>query len=507
MTTKKRRPAPGGAPAARRRKPAKDDDTRAYLVPAPLCVTDGTKRGSRPPRHSSPGSPAAGVAILEAWLHPVSLDDFVDSIHQRRALHVARDAAASPFGGLLSSADVWAAVDGGLPYATGVDVVRFDHERGIRLTLNKAEGTPAPPATVRREFFKNGASLRLLHPQRWPGSDLLRATLADLEGYFESVVGCNAYFTPARAQGFAPHSDDVDVFILQLEGSKTWRLHAPHSEADILPRASSSDYGSGEAGELMLETTLQPGHLLYLPRGTAHSAATASATASLHVTISVCHRRTWADLLALALPAALEAAAAETVDLRRSLPIGSTRTMGLAHEGDAELAHARAVFVQAARRAADAVVNALPLDAAVDALAVDWVQARVPPRRCATAKAWKKGSPLPPHVMAVAGGSAARIVVEDDVIALYHCLANDAAAHAADPACRGDKGGAADASDEPAGRLEFSLGAGPALEALLSGQPVPVADLPRDEDDSDGDDEAVDDVVARLLAVGVVVPA
>ena len=44
--------------------------------------------------------------------------------------------------------------------------------------------------------------------------------LACLESYFRSAVGCNAYLTPPGSQGFAPHSDDIDAFVLQMEGSK-----------------------------------------------------------------------------------------------------------------------------------------------------------------------------------------------------------------------------------------------------------------------------------------------
>ena len=44
--------------------------------------------------------------------------------------------------------------------------------------------------------------------------------LAGLEAFFRCAVGCNAYLTPPSSQGFAPHSDDIDAFVLQLEGSK-----------------------------------------------------------------------------------------------------------------------------------------------------------------------------------------------------------------------------------------------------------------------------------------------
>ena len=50
------------------------------------------------------------------------------------------------------------------------------------------------------------------------------------------------YITPADAQGFAPHYDDVDVFILQVEGRKLWRLYDSISEDTVLPEVSSGKY-------------------------------------------------------------------------------------------------------------------------------------------------------------------------------------------------------------------------------------------------------------------------
>jgi bifunctional lysine-specific demethylase and histidyl-hydroxylase MINA len=41
------------------------------------------------------------------------------------------------------------------------------------------------------------------------------------------LVGSNSYLTPPHAQGLPPHHDDVDVWVMQLEGTKQWRLHAP----------------------------------------------------------------------------------------------------------------------------------------------------------------------------------------------------------------------------------------------------------------------------------------
>jgi bifunctional lysine-specific demethylase and histidyl-hydroxylase NO66 len=68
------------------------------------------------------------------------------------------------------------------------------------------------------KLFAQGWSVRILHPQRW--CDRLCGVMSRLEDFFGQGIGCNAYLTPPASQGFAPHWDDIDAFIVQLEGSK-----------------------------------------------------------------------------------------------------------------------------------------------------------------------------------------------------------------------------------------------------------------------------------------------
>lgn len=48
-----------------------------------------------------------------------------------------------------------------------------------------------------------------------------------LQEYFGCFVGANAYLTPPNSQGFAPHYDDIEAFVLQIEGSKNWKVYKP----------------------------------------------------------------------------------------------------------------------------------------------------------------------------------------------------------------------------------------------------------------------------------------
>ena len=100
-----------------------------------------------------------------------------------------------------------------------------------------------------------------------------------------------AFLTPSAKKGYPPHHDPVDLFIVQLEGSKHWKLWNPPT-----PRlGDNAQYTLEGLGEPEIEVSLQPGDVLYLPYGTPH-AATAEGKGSLHLSIMMRPRR-WRDLL------------------------------------------------------------------------------------------------------------------------------------------------------------------------------------------------------------------
>ncbi|XP_033123127.1 ribosomal oxygenase 2-like isoform X1 [Anneissia japonica] len=85
---------------------------------------------------------------------------------------------------------------------------------------------------------KKNATVQFHQPQRF--QDSLWKICSSLECYFQCLVGANVYITPGGSQGLAPHYDDVEVFILQLEGEKHWRLYELPEE-ERLPRNYSRD--------------------------------------------------------------------------------------------------------------------------------------------------------------------------------------------------------------------------------------------------------------------------
>ena len=132
-------------------------------------------------------------------------------------------------------------------------------------------------------------------------------------------VQINAYITPPQNQGFEPHYDVHDVFVLQVAGHKHWTIHEPvvdHPLADQ-PWQNYRAAVAARAGEdPLIDTELSPGDALYLPRGTIHSARALGET-SIHLTVGV-HPVTRYDLVRRLLDAAQDDA-----ELRASLPMAA----------------------------------------------------------------------------------------------------------------------------------------------------------------------------------------
>lgn len=75
------------------------------------------------------------------------------------------------------------------------------------------------------DYYNDGCSIRVLNPQTY--DENIHSIISNLQEYFGTMVGTNVYLTPPNSQGFAPHYDDIEAFIIQLEGSKYWKLYKP----------------------------------------------------------------------------------------------------------------------------------------------------------------------------------------------------------------------------------------------------------------------------------------
>jgi hypothetical protein len=168
-----------------------------------------------------------------------------------------------------------------------------------------------------RETLQKIGSSTIQFPQPQRFSDELYPIVAGFEYVFGTLAGCSSYITPPHSQGLAPHYDDIEAFIIQTEGTKLWHIWQGPLE---LPDKPSEDIRRESLPTTMFEVLLQPGDMIYLPRGTIHEAI-AQHRLSTHVTISVYQRYHIATLLTEVMTAAIESSFDEDLELRQGLPL------------------------------------------------------------------------------------------------------------------------------------------------------------------------------------------
>lgn len=114
----------------------------------------------------------------------------------------------------------------------------------------------------------------------------------NLETFFNCPVQTNIYMTPKHSQGFAAHYDTHDVFVLQVEGAKRWRIY--EGPIHLPDRSQPFKTANVSPGKLLLDQELKAGDMLYLPRGFIHEGLT-SDNDSLHITVGIISY-TWVDI-------------------------------------------------------------------------------------------------------------------------------------------------------------------------------------------------------------------
>lgn len=218
---------------------------------------------------------------LSGLLSPITADEFTDEYWEKKPLIIHRenpDYYADP----LTFHDVDHILATSNLRSSELKVVVNGREIPLVEMAASGPGGPGNGLEVLYELYRKGSTVvfKFLH-ERWaPLGRLCR----QLSGEFSAGFQANAYLTPAGAQGLTSHYDTHDVFVLQVWGSKHWRLY---DSVDRLPLQSQPYHRpEGGPGAPIQEFDLRAGDLMYMPRGTVHD-ATSNEEASLHITLGV----------------------------------------------------------------------------------------------------------------------------------------------------------------------------------------------------------------------------
>ena len=249
---------------------------------------------------------------LSYLISPISKTEFFKTYHEKEAL-LSKHNDANRFHGLLSIDRIDEIIASTELPPSSLDMVRKEPpiERSYYTFKN---GNIDRGAVIRH--YQEGATIIL--PQLHLADELLAKFCRSLENVFSSHVQTNIYLTPGSSQGFNTHFDDHDVFVIQLSGTKKWRLY--QRPIDNPYRGESFNTKDYKAGELQKEFELKEGECVYIPRGLMHDATSVGEKASLHITVGLIVKK-WADLML----EALSEVAIRNPKFRRSLPPGFAR--------------------------------------------------------------------------------------------------------------------------------------------------------------------------------------
>jgi hypothetical protein len=249
------------------------------------------------------------------WLlAPVSAEEFIDQYARERVLHVP---GRSP--------DY---------YAPLFDLACFDEQLllggsaagRVRVVREGQESSRLDRAGV-YDAYQAGSTISLtqLHRHNRSLGELCRRLTEAMSSNFQ----VNAYLTPPDSRGFNKHFDTHDVLVLQILGSKRWRIGSAVVEAPLDHDRRHADLV--DRAVLDYDLTVHAGDLLYIPRGFVHEAESAGKT-SLHLTVGALPI-TYADLLL----ADIEHLVQECPELRESLPFKFARSVEVRREAEDQI--------------------------------------------------------------------------------------------------------------------------------------------------------------------------
>lgn len=233
------------------------------------------------------------MQTFDDFLAPVTREEFRRDYLGRKPLHIPAqpdrpkaDVLPWPtFNGLLDQSSIWTPTSLKLVFNNEpIDPGNYCSPVHIHGGL-RSQPQPGKMAGL----LSMGASM-IAEDAQYLTAELRRAAHL-LSQEFAALVAANIYCSFKGVQAFGPHYDLHDVFAVQTQGEKVWRLYAnradaPTSYPELGDERQIRGWLNQTKGALMDEVRMRPGDVLYLPRGWYHDALAVDG-ASLHVTFSV----------------------------------------------------------------------------------------------------------------------------------------------------------------------------------------------------------------------------
>ncbi len=177
----------------------------------------------------------------------------------------------------------------------------------------------------------DGWTIFVRHAERYHAG--LAELAAEFQRAFQAPIDVHFFCTPADTEGFGWHYDVEDVFIVQTQGAKKYKLRKNTVNPWPLVETTPDDLCYEAERSLAMECELKAGDWLYIPPGYWHAAEAKELSISLSVGMM---SHTAIDLLDLLRPLLVE-----SLRWRQRLPLTSELSSQSEHEQREQL---RAIF-------------------------------------------------------------------------------------------------------------------------------------------------------------------
>lgn len=257
---------------------------------------------------------------LEKIIHPVSTKELLEKYWEKNFLHLERK-QPEYYSELFSLADV----------EEIISTTSSKPDFAVNIVSKKTgtvQSTDAKPtATSILKEYRDGSTIKIMDVGRFCKN--VKHFETELRNFFNTDIAINVYMTPPDSQGFKYHYDRHDVFILQVKGSKDWKIYEPPVELPIekvVGRPSlfkqTLPYDMDYRGYIDLRgkkenaIRIESGDMFFIPRGFIHEAKT-SGEMSIHLTVGL-YEIPWYE----ACVNALKFLYSDEILFRKSLPPG-----------------------------------------------------------------------------------------------------------------------------------------------------------------------------------------
>jgi hypothetical protein len=199
---------------------------------------------------------AAGFADLIAPLTPAD----IAALWRGREIKLQRRTGDNRFPAIADWGALWSLIENGTIPA---DDCRVTYGRRIVAPAFYVDAGKINPAKLAK-LLEQGTSLVVLRIE--PHLPALAAACRDAKAGGLRLVYAGAIATTGGGGAFDMHYDFHDLIILQVEGSKRWRIYGPRVLKPVQALAEKNPPQTPP----ILDFVLQPGDMLFLPAGFWH---------------------------------------------------------------------------------------------------------------------------------------------------------------------------------------------------------------------------------------------